>query len=311
LAADHNNKILVLDVGGSHISAGLFNLRTAKLERWNCLPVLPAVSKDEFVTTVGTLADTLLPQQTLPEGIAVAIPNPFDYDRGISYMRHKYQQLYGQDLRQGLSQKLGCNPAGIHFLNDAAAFLIGELDQGAAVGVRRGVGITLGTGVGSAFTVAGQIAVRGPGIPPGGEIWNLPYRDGVVETFLSTSTIQREYARLTGMRAEVHEIAGFAREQPQARQTFKHFGQELGRVLRYTCAAFAPECIVLGGGISRAATEFLNQAENELADLAIQLRVSILFDHAALIGAGVSWRQKHTQREGSRNYTHNNFAEQA
>lgn len=100
------------------------------------------------------------------------------------------------------------------------------------------------------------------------------------------------------MPAEIHEIAGFSREQPQARQTFKHFGQELGRVLRYTCAAFAPECIVLGGAISRAATGFLNHTENELADLANQLRVSILFDHAALIGAGVSWRQNQTDGKG-------------
>ena len=77
---------------------------------------------------------------------------------------------------------------------------------------------------------------------------------------------------------------------------FRHFGRELGQVLRRTCAAFAPECIVLGGGISRASRMFLREANHELADLGIQLRVSTLQHRASLIGAGIAWAREHGEK---------------
>ena len=287
---DYKNQILVFDVGGSHIAASLFHPGSMRLGAVHTLPVRETGSATDFVAAFQSLAETMLPASVPRNGIAVAIPNPFDYDEGISYMRHKYQQLYGKNLRHCLAEGLGCNAARVHFLNDAAAFLMGELHQGAATGVNRAIGITLGTGVGSAFAVGSKIVVTGPGVPPRGEIWDLSYRDGTVEDFISTRSIQRTYERLTGVRAEVRDIAALAVRDLQARETFEFFGKELGAVLRQICLAFAPQRIVLGGGISRSAGLFLPAAEKELADPAIQLRVSDLFDRAPLIGAGVSWK---------------------
>jgi glucokinase len=292
LSEESKNKILVFDVGGSHIAASLFNPRSMALTTLHTLPVLETGGTVEFFAAFESLAQTMLPASAPRSGVAIAIPNPFDYDRGVSYMQHKYRKLYGNDLRQGLAERLNCEPARVHFLNDAAAFLIGELCQGAAVGVSRAIGIALGTGVGSAFAVDGKIVVTGRGVPPSGEIWNLPYRNSIVENFISTLAIQRLYKELTGFRAEVREIARLASEQRLARQTFEYFGSELGKVLREICVAFAPERIIFGGGISHAAHFFLPAAQKELADLSIQLRVSDLFERAPLIGAGISWTQK-------------------
>jgi glucokinase len=253
------------------------------------LPVRETGSAVDFVAAFEALAETILPAPAPRDGVAVAIPNPFDYDEGISYMRHKYHQLYGKDLRRGLAERLGSNPFRVHFLNDAAAFLIGELHQGAAIGVSRSIGITLGTGVGSAFAVGGKIVLTGRGVPPRGEIWDLPYRNSTVENFISTRSLQRTYEQLTGIRSEVRDIAALGVQHPHSRETFEAFGKELGSVLRDTCLEFAPQRIVLGGGISRAADLFLPAAERELADPATQLRVSDLFERAPLIGAGVSW----------------------
>jgi predicted NBD/HSP70 family sugar kinase len=77
--------------------------------------------------------------------------------------------------------------------------------------------------------------------------------------------------------------------QREAQQTFERFGTELGKVLRQTCLAFAPDRIVLGGGIARAAAHFLAHAREALADTPTELLVSELFERAPLIGAGVSW----------------------
>jgi glucokinase len=292
LSEDCNNPILVFDVGGSHIAASVFSLMGMTLGPLSTVPVTGSASLAEFLGALESLTKRVLPAPVSPDGVAIAMPNPFDADRGVSYMKHKYQQLYGIALRPGLAERLKCDPDRIHFLNDAAAFLIGELAQGAATGVCRSVGITLGTGVGSAFAVDGKIVGKGRGVPPGGEIWDLPYRDSIVEDVISTSAIQRMYERLTGMRAEVRQIASLGSEHPQVRPTFERFGTELGKVLRCTCLEFGPERIVVGGGISRSARLFLPSAENELADTGMQLRVSELFERAPLIGAGVSWKQR-------------------
>jgi glucokinase len=221
------------------------------------------------------------------------MPNPFDYARGISYMRHKFEYLYGIDLSGKISQALGCPPEKISFLNDADAFLTGEMKRGAGRGQKRVVGITLGTGVGSAFAASGEIVTAGEGVPPGGEIWNLSYKDGIVEKFVSTLAIQGNYRLRTGIEEEVQEIANQSDTNVEARMTFEHFGCELGSVLRATCAQFKPERIILGGGISRSAALFLPAAEKELYGLGMTVCVSQLGERAALVGAGVHWIKKH------------------
>ena len=284
---------MVFDVGGSHVSAAIFNVCHERLEAWQSRPIAANPNYEGFLDFFASLAREL-PRSTPLNGVAIAMPNPFDYKSGISYMRHKYLQLYGIDLRQGLAEKLGCDPLRLHFLNDASAFMLGELHRGAAVGMHRAVGITLGTGIGSAFAVDGEVVVSGAGVPSDGEIWNLSYRNAIVETFVSTASIQREYAQTTGgPLLEVWRIAKLARQDSTAAKVFKHFGRELGQVLRHTCAAFAPECIVLGGGISRSSWSFLDEANQELSDLGMQLRVSTLQHRASLIGAGIAWAREH------------------
>ncbi|NEB80477.1 ROK family protein, partial [Streptomyces sp. SID14478] len=81
-----------------------------------------------------------------------------------------FASLYGADVRADLLGGLRRRPADVVFLNDAHAFLMGEWSAGAARGHTRVVGITLGTGVGSAFLAGGRILDRGPGIPPEGRM---------------------------------------------------------------------------------------------------------------------------------------------
>jgi glucokinase len=216
------------------------------------------------------------------------MPGPFDYAAGVSWMRHKLPYLYGIDLRKALAERFGWQPEQVHFVNDAAAYLLGEVGAGAVRGVPRVVGITLGTGIGSAFAVDGRIVAEGFGVPPGGEIWNLPYEDRIVEDFLSTRAIQHAYRERTGQECEVASIAAKADKNPEAAEVFTEFGRDLGLALRTLLRQFAPDVVVLGGGISRSAHLFLSAAEQQLLGLGFELRVSTLGDHAPLVGAAVA-----------------------
>jgi glucokinase len=234
-------------------------------------------------------------------GAELAMPGPFDFATGISHMKHKLPFLYGVDLRQALAERFGWQPAQVRFLHDAGAFLLGEIGAGAARGVERAVGITLGTGIGSAFAYQGYLFTEGPGVPPGGEIWNLPYEGGIVEDSLSTRGIQRNYHQRTGKLREVSEIAAdaardldapgdsHAHRDPDAAAVFTDFGRHLGLALRMLLAEFAPQVVVLGGGISRSAHLFVPTAQSYLEGLNLRLLSSALKDQAPLVGAAVEW----------------------
>ena len=107
--------------------------------------------------------------------VGVAVPGPFDYDAGVSAMTHKLAPLRNVDLRGELSAALGLPPQAFAFLNDAAAFLLGEWWAGAARARRRAMGVTLGTGLGSAYLDEGKI-VTGEG-----ELYTRPFRGAPVE----------------------------------------------------------------------------------------------------------------------------------
>lgn len=279
--------VLVYDIGGSHISAAVCAQSDLDLS-----PVAKAAqpqSINTFLETLSQLASQVTVGTQCVSGAVLAMPGPFDYVAGVSWMRHKMPYLYGISVRHALAERLGWKDEQVQFLNDAAAFLLGEIGAGAARDVSRTVGITLGTGIGSAFAVDGNLVMDGPGVPHGGEIWNLPFEGGIVEDLISTRSIQQGYKECTGHEREVAEIAAGAAQDPAAVQVFQEFGRDLGRVLRGLLHDFAPEVVVLGGGISHAAPLFLPAAHRELRGLALQLRISLLGDRAPLVGAGASW----------------------
>ena len=220
-----SQSVLVYDVGGSHISAALCDRRTYALRGLSRAP-LPAegaghFSAASFGRLIHALGESAAKAAATPLsgilGASLAMPGPFDYENGISQMRHKLTSLFGIDLKAALAQRFGWQPAQFRFVNDAGAFLLGEVGAGAGKGYARAIGITLGTGIGCAFAVDGRIAIPSnqpngdPTVPPGGEIWNLPYNGATVEDFVSTRFLRGHYQALTGLEAEVAAIADAAK----------------------------------------------------------------------------------------------------
>lgn len=281
--------VLVYDVGGSHVSAAV-----CQAGNYQIGPVARAShpsqqTSEAFLDVLAGLAAQVTGGAGNVLGASVAMPGPFDYAAGVSWMQHKLPYLYGFDLRKALADRFGWQPGQVRFLNDAAAYLLGEVGAGAARGVPRAVGITLGTGIGSAFAVDGRVVTEGAGVPPGGEIWNVPYEGGIVEDLFSSKAIRASYEQLTGQQKEVAAIAKAAATEPVAAEVFAEFGRRLGRALKSLLLPFAPGVVVLGGGIARSAALFLPFAQEQLEGLNLQLRVSALGDSAPLVGAGVAW----------------------
>ena len=290
MSPDIDPCVLVYDVGGSHISAAVCRregYRLGTVERANLPEEQTSAAFFEVLHSLGMKAGG---SAEGIEGAEFAMPGPFDYEKGISWMEHKMQYLYGVNVSEALAPRFGWKPAQVRFLNDAAAYLLGEVGAGAARGVKRVVCFTLGTGVGSGFAVDGRVVTEGKGVPPGGEIWNVPYEGGIVEDKISTRAIKAAYTKRKGQEREVASIAHYAiGGDPDAVAVFQEFGTTLGIAIRRLLGDFAPDVVVLGGGISRSAPLFVDAVKAELKDTRIEVRVAELGDNAPLAGAGVAW----------------------
>jgi len=289
LSAEVDPCVLVYDVGGSHISAAVCRRQGYQLGtvvRAN----LPEEEMSEVFVDVLHSLGVKAREGVVVDGAEFAMPGPFDYEKGISWMKHKMPYLYGVNVSEVLAPRFGWKPEQVRFLNDAAAYLLGEVGAGAARGVKRVVCFTLGTGVGSGFAVDGRVVTDGKGVPPGGEIWNVPYEGGIVEDKISTRAIKAAYTERKGQDREVASIAHYAiGGDPDAAAVFQEFGKTLGIAIKRLLEDFAPDVVVLGGGISRSAPLFLNAVDEELKETGIEVRISELGDNAPLAGAGVAW----------------------
>lgn len=282
--------LLTVDVGGSHVSAALCALDDLRVLQLTSAPLTGICSFDGFVDLIYLLGREVIGPPRRVAGVSLAVPGPFDCQAGISLMKHKLEWLYERDLRGALAARFGWNPCQIRFLNDASAFLLGEVHAGSARGASRAAGLTLGTGIGSAFSIDGHCVTEGRGVPPQGEIWNYPYRGATVEDLISTRAVKADYAALTGRDVDVQDIASAVSSgDAHARQVFEKLGCNLGQMIRDVIAPFEPEVVVIGGGISRSAQLFLPSARTHVDDLDLHIVPSVLFDQAQLIGAAAYW----------------------
>jgi glucokinase len=107
------------------------------------------------------------------------------------------------------------------------------------------VGLTLGTGVGAGIIIDGKLY---NGVNTGaGEIGSLPYLDADYEFYCSS----RFFSELHGETGATFAKLALAGDQ-QAQAVWQEFGQHIGNLLKAILFTYAPEAIIIGGGIANA-----------------------------------------------------------
>ena len=214
--------------------------------------------------------------------IAVSTPGPYNYAGGFSMMPHKFKAIRGVSVIPWFHEVLPGRP--ISFMSDANAFLLGEALSGAAREAVSPIGITLGTGFGFASMKERRLMV-GESLIPYGALWNRPFRDGIVEDYVSRRAIRARYQTLKCCSdlPDVREIADQARQgDAQALETFRQTGRFLGEILAAPVREYGADLVVIGGQIARSQDLFLAEAR-ALLDCPIVSAAHI--DDAALRGA--------------------------
>jgi glucokinase len=254
-----SRRVPVLEIGGTHVTAALVDIGEWRVvaDVGSRLEVDARGAADKIISTLVEAAGSLQPADRTLWG--VAIPGPFDYSRGVATFRGvgKFDSLRGVHLGDVLQRTITGPTGRVHFVNDAEAFAVGEWVAGQAKGHRRVVGVTVGTGIGSAFLVEGVAQRRGPGIPPQGRLDLLDIAGRPLEDTVSRRAIRGRYAELTADLAsgslDVKDIATRARTgDVLARRALDEPLQALGRVLAPSAVDFGASTIVVGGSIALA-----------------------------------------------------------
>lgn len=245
----------VIDVGGTHVTAALVDIaRWRTVEGTRCRT--PLNSDGSAAAIVRSLATAILPLGDISASVlGVSMPGPFDYGAGIGRFHGvgKFDALNGVDVGSALRSALPVPPASIAFVNDASAFAIGEWVAGAATGAGRAVGITLGTGVGSAFLDHGRAVSAGPSVPPNGHVHMLRIGGRPLEDVVSRRAIVTAYQSATACQAgvDVDVIARYAADgDAAARHVLDHAMGALGEALRPWLVRFNADVLVVGGGMA-------------------------------------------------------------
>jgi glucokinase len=307
-----------VDVGGTKVAVGA--VAGARVTERVEHPTETA-STEALLGGIEAAVREVCEREGSPEAIGVGVPSQIDFATG-RIMSSVNIPLEGVALREELGGRLG---APVFVDNDANCAALGEaqlVDDPPAMHL---VMLTLGTGVGGGAIIDGAIFrgthglgaelghfsvdADGPNCPG-----NCPNR-GCLEALCSGQALERdatelgkdhpdtplgrvyaEHGRVTGRQA----VAAAQEGDPDARSLFERFAMWLGVGIAGYVNVFEPECVVIGGGLSRAADLFFDRAVDEARRRALpklweRTAVSLARGgaDAGVIGAGVLAAQEH------------------
>ncbi len=188
--------------------------------------------------------------------------------------------------------------------NDANVMGLGEALFGAARNCSDVIFITVGTGIGGAVIANGQL--YGGYRNRGGELGHITIQhDGVdcncggrgcLEAYASTSALIRQYAERTGLderNIDGHYIVRkFNEREKEAVACMQEHTDYLGHGIASFVNVFAPQKVVIGGGISEAGQFYIDMIKTAtfryaMPDCAVHTNVvaAVLGNNAGCLGA--------------------------
>lgn len=269
---------LCLDVGGTQIKAAAVDREGNLKGELHYFPAKAKESREALLNHFADIIEKVRIPGTRTCGIRLAFPGPFDYERGICLLRglDKYDELYNVDLRREIADRIQTPPVLLRFLNDAAAFALGEMRFGRAKGAKRALFVCMGTGCGSSFGVDGELAPRGTaGVPESGYIYDAPFLDGCIDDYLSRRGLLSLTQKQMGMALDGKALAERVQDgDERARECYLSFGRRIRDALMPFLEGFCPEILCLGGQITRSGSLFLAPVEEYGRKAGIQVAVT-------------------------------------
>ena len=279
-----------VDIGGTKIRAGIVGAEGVVYDVPRTIPTCAELPGEEIVQRLIALIKETLSHAGEYDvlGIGVGCTGPLDLRKGMLLEVENLPTLNNYPLLQVLEEALQMK---VKMENDANALILAEALWGAGKDADTVLGFTLGTGIGCALIEHGKVW-QGKN-DCAGEVWTAPYRDGILEEYVSGNAVTRLYELHTGKHLSGNEIAALAiAGEESAKQVWDEFAQALAYALSWTVNMLDPQLVVIGGSIIKSANLFWEQADTSfrryvcrsVAD-SVSLKPAALGDDAGFIGA--------------------------
>lgn len=311
--------VIGVDLGGTILRAGAFDAQGRMLVIRET-PIEAARGPESGLRKMQGLIEQVWAEsgaKTL-SGIGIGSTGPVDPIRGI--INNPFTLPTWENVRVIEWMESAFNIP-VTLENDADVAALGEYWQGAGGAARRLYAVTVGTGVGTALILDGEIYRGVDGshpegghmvLDPSGPLCYCKMR-GCWESLCAGPAIERQAreADLTGSR--LLELAAGEREKIEARMVFEAartgdqaavsivdtFTRTFIQGILNVCILFVPDAIVLSGGVMRSADLFLPRLEQALQAYTemvpahrVQVLPAKLGYYAGLYGAAFTIWQK-------------------
>lgn len=292
-----------IDLGGTKIEAQLFN------ESWHLTDkrrLLTPANYDDLLSAVCEQVNWLKRNSpNLPIGIAAAgLVNKLDGTSMAANLPSNGNNFV-TDIEKLIDQK-------IMFLNDCRAFCLAEaaLDVGSNTGTI--IGLLIGTGIGGAIIVNGQLMNNGHGLS--GEFGHLPLpaklitdhnlpilkcgcgRMGCFETLGSGRGMERLAEHISGQKINAFDIDQARHSNNEAAKIWDLWCKINAELISILMSTVDPKTIILGGGLSQI-PDLIPEIRTHLKALVWpgfqmpNLRLGTRGETAAALGAGLAaWK---------------------
>ncbi|TMC43619.1 MAG: ROK family transcriptional regulator [Chloroflexi bacterium] len=290
--------VVGIDVGRQWVRAAIANIAgTLVARRDERAKVSSAAS---LIGQVGAIAHRLAGEAGVNWSqvthAALGSPGVFDPARGYVAMAPNLPGWGRHGLVEAVREELGTN---VTFENDVNLAALAERAHGLGRNLRDFVFLSIGTGIGMALVIDGQLRRGAHGAA--GEIAYLPIgpadprdpanrRRGAFEEAAAADGIVRQ-ARALGMRPPLSAETIFSaarRGQLTAKKAVDIEAARLALAIATITPVLDPELVILGGGIGRNGDLLLEPIERELRQLMPfrpRVAISALGDDAVLQGA--------------------------
>lgn len=218
--------------------------------------------------------------------LIIAIPGPFDYQNGVSYI-HKNRHLhtsYGISLRNIFS--LGCEiPENvIFFFNDAACALAAET-CGQDLSDQTILGIFIDHGFGAAWQVREEITDA--------NLWGADFLAGKVDDYLSLRWFKTAYFNRVGLNLNVHQLNRCP--TPTTRTLWNEFVFMLADYVKEISQTKKFDTLVISGSLGTTKPDIVDKLRRKLQrhNCNINIRKASLKRDVQLIGAFELYKKRY------------------
>ena len=285
-----NDKVIGIAIEDAHVSAGLVDFETRKVIT-NTLQRKRLDNNgtaDEIIFTWAMVVKDVANATSTPiSKIGMGLPGVIDYETGVligAMSSGRCKNLFQRNIKELLASKLGIDTSHIRMLNDSASFLQGEVFVGAGRGFKSSLGVTLGMGLGSAKYSNGVVEEAA--------MYKSPFRDSIVEDYISVRWILNRFETLSGVAVkDLLELKQLAATDPRVAQVFDEFAQNLSEFLNIFIRMHKPEVVVIGGYMESSNRFFFDNVNKKMLDSGVRIPIlrAILGEQANIIGAASIW----------------------